>query len=59
MVVPTEHSKDAALVASIRAGDPRAFEQLIEKHAGLVYSIARAHLRDHESAEESLLRSFG
>jgi RNA polymerase sigma-70 factor (ECF subfamily) len=49
---------DGRLVGLARAGDQQAFARLIDRHAGLVYSIARARLRDHDSAEDLVQEVF-
>ncbi len=49
---------DGALVRLAKAGDAPAFDQLIERHAGLVYTIARARLRDPETAEDLMQEVF-
>jgi RNA polymerase sigma-70 factor (ECF subfamily) len=51
-------SSDVKLVRLAQSGEPGAFDQLIERHAGLVYHIARARLGDHESAEDLLQEVF-
>jgi RNA polymerase sigma-70 factor (ECF subfamily) len=53
----TEHREstpadDAALVHAARGGDQTAFEALIQRHLGLVFSIAAARLSDREAAED-------
>lgn len=53
---------DAGLVNAARGGDRAAFEALIQRHLGLVFSIASARLGDREAAEdltqEVFLRAF-
>ncbi|MBN1475505.1 RNA polymerase sigma factor [Candidatus Sumerlaeota bacterium] len=52
MTPDRDSSTDTALVQRAQGGDAAAFEQLIHRHAGLVHSLAWAHLRDRESAED-------
>jgi RNA polymerase sigma-70 factor, ECF subfamily len=52
MTPDRDSSSDAELVQRAQGGDAAAFEQLIHRHAGLVHSLAWAHLRDRESAED-------
>jgi RNA polymerase sigma-70 factor (ECF subfamily) len=53
---------DETIVRDARAGDPRALAALVERHMGMVYAIACAHLGDRERAEdlaqEVFLRAF-
>ncbi|MBN1478259.1 RNA polymerase sigma factor, partial [Candidatus Sumerlaeota bacterium] len=58
MTTAPSHLSDARLVQLARAGDVRAFERLIERHAGLVYTIARARLGSHEMAEDLVQEVF-
>jgi RNA polymerase sigma-70 factor, ECF subfamily len=46
------------LVERARGGDAGAFEQIIEHHAALVYTIARSRLNSHESAEDLVQEAF-
>jgi RNA polymerase sigma-70 factor, ECF subfamily len=50
--------KDAALVAGAKTGDARAFELLVEQHAGRILSIARRMTRNREDAEDVVQQSF-
>lgn len=43
---------EQALVRAAQAGDPRAFEALIDRYFGMVYAIAFARLTDREIAED-------
>jgi len=43
---------DAELTVRAKAGDLQAFEQLVERHFGLVWTIALARLRNRETAED-------
>jgi RNA polymerase sigma factor (sigma-70 family) len=46
------HPADADLVQASREGEPRAFEQLVERHFPMVYAIAYARLGQAEAAED-------
>ncbi len=45
-------SKEADLVARLRAGDERAFEALVDRHYGMMLAVARGHVRTRALAEE-------
>src|SRR5262245_37290400 len=53
---------DADLVQAARAGNPTAFRALVERHKGLVYSLAYAILgnadRSDEVAQEALVTAW-
>jgi RNA polymerase sigma-70 factor, ECF subfamily len=53
---------EEALVARLRAGDGAAFEQVMRRHNGRLFRVARTILRDDAEAEEALqdayLRAF-
>jgi RNA polymerase sigma-70 factor, ECF subfamily len=53
---------DEELVALARAGDPRAFEELVERHKHKAYRIAFDFARDREEAkdlsQEAFLRAY-
>src|SRR5687767_2532643 len=44
--------EDERLVSAFRAGQAQAFERLVDKYFGTVYSICFAHVREREQAEE-------
>jgi RNA polymerase sigma factor (sigma-70 family) len=46
------HATDAILLARIRAGDERALGLLYDRHAGVVYGLARRVTRDAHLAED-------
>lgn len=46
------HATDAILLARIRAGDQRALGLLYDRHAGVVYGLARRVTRDAHLAED-------
>src|SRR5216683_1221358 len=50
--------KDAALVAGAKTGDARAFELLVERHEGRIFSIAQRMTRNREDAEDVVQQSF-
>ena len=62
MAKPGPIPPDAHLVRAARGGDREAFGQLIERHFGLVHTIAFARLGEREAAEdlaqEVFLRAF-
>ena len=43
---------DNTLVAHARAGDFEAFEQLVNRHEGRVYTLAMNIVRQHEDAQD-------
>jgi RNA polymerase sigma-70 factor (ECF subfamily) len=49
---------DSALVAQAKAGDFAAFEQLVSRHEGRVYSIAMHILRQRHDAEDAAQTAF-
>jgi len=50
--------EDAALVAGAKTGDARAFELLVERHEGRIFSIAQRMTRNREDAEDVVQQSF-
>src|SRR5713101_4441928 len=50
--------KDAALVAGAKTGDGRAFELLVVRHEGRIFSIAQRMTRNREDAEDVVQQSF-
>lgn len=52
MTEVTHIPSDGDLVRAARAGDTRAFEQLVERHLCVVHAIAFARLRNRETAED-------
>src|SRR5258707_8289486 len=50
--------KDAALVAGAKTGDARAFELLVERHEGRIFSIAQRITRNREDAEDVVQQTF-
>jgi RNA polymerase sigma-70 factor (ECF subfamily) len=49
---------DAALVAGAKTGDTRAFELLVERHEGKIFSLANRMTRNREDAEDVVQQSF-
>src|SRR6266852_2554930 len=50
--------EDAALVAGAKTGDARAFELLVQRHEGKIFSLAQRMTRNREDAEDVLQQSF-
>jgi len=46
------HKGDAALVAKLRQGDERAFDELVNQHHGALIRMAMGYVADREVAEE-------
>ncbi len=49
---------DAALVTSILAGEPQAFERLMRRHNRRLFRVARSILRDDAEAEDALQEGY-
>src|SRR5499433_4471103 len=49
---------DLELVQAIKAGDERAFEQMVERYHARVYSLSFGVLRNAEDAEEATQDTF-
>jgi RNA polymerase sigma-70 factor (ECF subfamily) len=49
---------DAALLARLRAGDPRAFEELVRSQSGRMLAVARRLLRSEEDAMDAVQEAF-
>lgn len=53
---------DSELLRRFRAGEPRCFDELVNRHHGLVFAVAYARLQSTEAAEdltqEVFIRSF-
>lgn len=47
-----EAAPDAVLVASLRAGDERAFARLVDQYAPSMLRVARGYVQSHEVAED-------
>jgi RNA polymerase sigma-70 factor (ECF subfamily) len=50
--------EDAALVAGAKTGDARAFELLVQRHEGKIFSLAQRMTRNREDAEDVAQQSF-
>lgn len=55
---PPDSSDDLSLMRAIANGDRRAFAQLYDRHAPLLFSVCRRILRDFGSAEDILIDVF-
>ena len=49
---------ESALIERARAGDGRAFEEIVRTHQRTVYAVAFRFLRDHDEADEVAQRTF-
>jgi RNA polymerase sigma-70 factor, ECF subfamily len=49
---------DAALVAGAKTGNTQAFELLVERHEGRIFSMAQRMTRNREDAEDVVQQSF-
>jgi RNA polymerase sigma-70 factor, ECF subfamily len=50
--------EDAALVAATKTGDGSAFELLVRRHEGKIFSLAQRMTRNREDAEDVVQQSF-
>jgi len=50
--------EDSALVAGAKTGDARAFELLVQRHEGKIFSLAHRITRNREDAEDVTQQSF-
>ena len=50
--------EDASLVVGAKAGDARAFEQLVQQHEGKIFLLAQRMTRNREDAEDVVQQSF-
>jgi RNA polymerase sigma-70 factor (ECF subfamily) len=51
-------SDDDSLVARLRAGDDKAFEELVRAYGGRMLSVARRLLRDPDDAQDAVQDAF-
>ncbi len=51
-------SEDEVLVDRFRAGDARAFEELVKRHQRAVFYLARRFVRDDDEAKDVAQRAF-
>ena len=49
---------EAALIGRARAGEGRAFEEIVRLHQRSVYGLAMRYLRDHDDADDVAQRTF-
>ncbi len=49
---------EAALAQGLRAGDPRAFEQVVRTYGGRLLAVTRRILRDDEAARDAVQDAF-
>ena len=56
--IETPTPSDLELVQAIKAGDERAFEQMVDRYHARVYSLSYGVLRNAEDAEEATQDSF-
>lgn len=54
----TEADTEAELLARLRAGDEKAFAELVQKHGGRLLATARRMLRDEEEARDVVQETF-
>jgi RNA polymerase sigma-70 factor, ECF subfamily len=50
--------EDAVLVTNAKTGDPCAFELLVQRHEGKIFSLAQRMTRNREDAEDVVQQSF-
>ena len=55
---PASSNCDEALMVRVRDGEVAAFEELVERHKNVVFSLALAMLRSREDAEEAAQDTF-
>ena len=53
-----QETTDLDLVRGIKAGDPDAFERMVERYHARVYSLSYGVLRNAEDAEEATQDAF-
>ncbi len=53
-----DEAEEARLVARLRAGDERAYELLVERHAGRMLAATRRILRSDEDAQDAVQDAF-
>lgn len=51
-------SGEAALLAALRAGEDRAYRQLVAEYGGRLLAVARRILRNEEEAQDALQEAF-
>ncbi|MBZ5638705.1 MAG: sigma-70 family RNA polymerase sigma factor [Acidobacteriia bacterium] len=55
---PTRPHEESALVARLRAGDDRAYEELVRSHGAMMLAVARRILRSEEDARDAVQEGF-
>jgi RNA polymerase sigma-70 factor (ECF subfamily) len=58
MGAPAEPAEDQALLAALRAGDPRAYETLVRTAAPQLLAVCRRILRNEEEARDAVQDAF-
>lgn len=53
-----QQRQEASLVASLRAGDPHAFETLVRTHMPMLLRVARRFMRSEEDARDAVQDAF-
>src|SRR5512141_1746329 len=49
---------EAGLIAALKAGDPQAFTELVERHSGTIYNLALRLTNNPQEAEEVMQETF-
>lgn len=55
---PVSHADEEDLVARAQAGDERAFEELVRRHADRLYAVVVRFIGDGQEAEEATQEAF-
>lgn len=55
---PVEADEDEALVARFRAGEARAFDELVRKYQRPIYALALRYVKDADDAKDVAQRAF-
>jgi len=56
--IDTATADTAEFIAALKAGDDRAFEQLVRDHGGRLYAVARRMMRDDAMAQDCVQEAF-
>ena len=54
----TNEAEESRLVASLRNGDPAAYEQLVREHGGRMLAVARRLLRNEDDSQDAVQEAF-
>jgi RNA polymerase sigma-70 factor (ECF subfamily) len=54
----TSEPDETTLVAALRAGDPRAYEEFVRAYAGRIKAVAERYLRNEEDANDVVQEAF-